>query len=249
MTELPDGWYEVVGRGRMGEAIAEALRAAGIAVRGPQGRGASAVGATVVLLCVPDREIAAAAAAVASGPVVGHLSASAALALLAPHERFTMHPLLSVVGAGARFHGVTAAVEASTPRAHALANALATRLGMRPRPIDAGQRALYHAAASAASNYLVTVEGLAERLGAPVGLDREALAPLVRSTVENWARLGAGAALTGPIARGDLATARRQRDAVAQTLPDALPFWDALVAATASLAAAAATSSETGRPC
>ena len=40
-----------------------------------------------------------------------------------------------------------------------------------------------------------------------VGLEREALVPLVRATLENWARQGARAALTGPIARGDLATA------------------------------------------
>ena len=41
-------------------------------------------------------------AAIAPGPIVGHVSASAPLDLLAPHERFSMHPLLSVVGAGAR---------------------------------------------------------------------------------------------------------------------------------------------------
>jgi predicted short-subunit dehydrogenase-like oxidoreductase (DUF2520 family) len=108
---------------------------------------------------------------------------------------------------------------------------------MRVRVIGPGDRALYHAAASAASNFLVTVEGLAERLAARVGLDRAALAPLVRATVENWAAAGASGALTGPVARGDEETVRRQRAAVAETAPDLLPLWDALVTGTRQLAA------------
>lgn len=221
----------------MGQAIAAALREAGVAVRGPLGRGATAEGAAVVLLCVPDREIGAAAASLAPGALVGHVSASADMALLAPHERFMLHPLLSVVGKGARFAGATAAIDGSTPRAMNVAAALAERLGMRPQAIPADQRALYHAAASAASNFLVTLEGMAEALADRVGLDREALAPLVRATVENWARLGAREALTGPIARGDVLTAVRQRAAVADASPAHLALWDALATATRDLAA------------
>ena len=236
MTALPEGWCDVVGRGRMGAAIAAALRDAGVPVRGPLGRGARCEGAAVVLLCVPDREIGAAAAAVAPGCLVGHLSASAELALSAPHDRFVMHPLLSVVGAGATFAGATAAVEGSSGGALAVARALAARLGMHPREIPTNSRILYHAAASAASNYLVTVGGLAETLAAEVGLDRDALVPLVRSTVDNWSRLGARGALTGPIARGDVVTVARQRAAVAATAPRELALWDALVVATQRLA-------------
>jgi predicted short-subunit dehydrogenase-like oxidoreductase (DUF2520 family) len=220
----------------MGEALSAALRAADLPVRGPLGRGADAAGAAIVILCVPDREIASAAAIIAPGPVVGHVSASAELELLAPHERFMMHPLLSVVGAGARFTGVTAAVDGSTPRATAVARALAERLGMLPRAIPAERRVLYHAAASAAANFLITVEGMAEELAARVGLGREALAPLVRGTVENWIGHGAERALTGPIARGDVMTAERQRAAVADAAPDYLPLWDALATATRELA-------------
>jgi predicted short-subunit dehydrogenase-like oxidoreductase (DUF2520 family) len=239
VTGLPDGWCDIVGRGRMGEALATALRDAGVRVRGPLGRGADAAGAAIVVLCVPDREIGAASAAIAEGPIVGHVSASAELALLAPHERFVMHPLLSVVGAGARFAGATSAVDGSSPRAIAVARALAERLGMRVRVIPPAQRALYHAAASAASNFLVTLEGMAEELAARVGggLDREALVPLVRATVENWAEHGAARALTGPIARGDVLTATRQRTAVADSAPEHLPLWDALATATRQLAA------------
>ena len=83
-------------------------------------------------------------------------------------------------------------------------------------------RAAYHAAASIASNFLITLEAAAERLLATAGADRDLLVPLVRATVENWARLGPERALTGPVARGDEATVARQRAAVAERTPDLL---------------------------
>ncbi|MCW2986353.1 MAG: hypothetical protein JWR63_3923, partial [Conexibacter sp.] len=84
-------------------------------------------------------------------------------------------------------------------------------------------------------NFLVTLEWAAERVGA---LDRAALAPLVRATVENWAAEGPEQALTGPIARGDEATVTRQRAAVHERAPDLAPLFDALADATRKLAAA-----------
>jgi glycerol-3-phosphate dehydrogenase len=53
----------IVGAGRLGTALAAALGAAGLDVRGPLGRGADVTGEEVVLLCVPDGEIEGAAAA------------------------------------------------------------------------------------------------------------------------------------------------------------------------------------------
>ena len=225
----------------MGTALAAALRRAGADVRGPLGRGEMPTGGEVVLLCVPDREISAAAACVPPGPLVGHVSASASLDLLVPHERFSMHPLLSVVGAGAQFDGAYCAIDGSSAAALEVARSLAELLGMRARLVPRDQRVLYHAAASMASNFLITLEGAAEQLSGSVGLERAALVPLVRATVENWARQGARAALTGPIARGDVATAARQREAVADSAPDLLPLWDALAVATRELAVAPAT--------
>ena len=54
----------VVGRGRLGTALPAALREHGVTVDGPLGRGAAPHGVDAVLLCVPDHEIAAAAALV-----------------------------------------------------------------------------------------------------------------------------------------------------------------------------------------
>jgi predicted short-subunit dehydrogenase-like oxidoreductase (DUF2520 family) len=145
--------------------------------------------------------------------------------------------LLSVVGAGADFAGAACAIDGSTARALGVARDLAARLGMHALHVPPERRALYHAAASVASNYLVTIEGMAERLARDVGLDRSALLPLVRASVNLWASLGAKGALTGPIARGDEETVARQRAALDAAAPDLLPLWDALAAATRELAA------------
>src|SRR5690349_24604480 len=127
--------------------------------------------------------------------------------------------------------GAGCAVDGSTPEALATAEALAAALGMRATRVADEDRVAYHAAASIASNFLVTLEGAAERLAATAGVDRALLAPLVRAAVENWAARGAAGALTGPIARGDEATVARQRAAVAERAPDLVPLFDALTEA------------------
>lgn len=234
---IPNPCVAIVGRGRLGRALALALEGAEVRVLGPLGRGADGSGADVVLLCVPDAAIAAAARAVRRGPLVGHCSGITTLEPLGPHESFSFHPLMTVAeGAMVSFAGAGCAVAGSTPRAREMATWLATRLRMRPFTVADADRELYHAAASMASNYLVTLEGAAEQLGAVAGVDRELFVPLVRAAVENWARLGAAAALTGPIARGDAATASRQRTAVESRAPRLLPLWDALATATRDLA-------------
>ena len=64
------------------------------------------------------------------------------------------------------------------------------------------------------------------------------LAPLVRASVENWVRLGAGDALTGPVARGDEATIARHRAAIQERTPDLVAMYDTLLDATRALAGA-----------
>src|SRR5215207_3886154 len=150
----------IVGAGRLGTALAAALRAAGLEIDGPLGRGASPTGVDAVLLCVPDGEIAAAAAAVAPGAPVGHCSGATDLGVLGAHEAFGLHPLMTVPARSEpRFAGSGAAVAGSTARALAVARELAQRLGMRPTTVADADRAAYHAAASIASNYLVALEG------------------------------------------------------------------------------------------
>jgi predicted short-subunit dehydrogenase-like oxidoreductase (DUF2520 family) len=248
----------VIGAGRLGTAIAAALADVAtvggpgpgpgthtrpdaatpirLEVEGPLGRGAAPTGVDAVLLCVPDGEIAATAALIPPGPAVGHCSGATGLEALARHaDAFSLHPLMTVTAAGAYFGGAGAAVAGSTEHALSTARGLARALGMRPFTLADEDRAAYHAAASIASNFLVTLEAAAERLAATAGVDRELLVPLVRATVENWATLGAERALTGPVARGDTRTVERQRAAVAERTPELVPLFDALGAATQAL--------------
>lgn len=227
----------IIGRGRVGTALAAALAAAGERVVGPLGRGERApADVDVVVLAVPDGAIAAAAASIPEGPVVGHCSASAPLALLGARDAFSFHPLLPITGPDITFAGGTCAIGSNAPRAQGAAERLASVLRMRIARVRDEDRALYHAAASLAANYLVTLEGEAERLMQAVGVERALVAPLVRAALDNWAVRGARDALTGPIVRGDEATVARQRAAIAARAPELLPMWDALTERTRVLA-------------
>jgi len=244
MTTEPDvgcpARCAVVGAGRVGTALAAALRAAGITVDGPLGRDEPVPDDVPVILCVPDAQIAAAARTLAPGRLVGHTSGATTLAVLtdAGHEAFSIHPLMTVpAGAGAaQLEGAPAAVAGSTPHALRVAHALALAARMQPMDIADEHRAAYHAAASIAANMLVTLQDSAERLLATAGGDRAMLVPLVRAAVEAWAEHGAERSLTGPIARGDHETVARHREAIAARTPDLLPVFDALAAATERLA-------------
>ncbi len=240
----------IVGAGRLGSALAHALRRAGYEVDGPAGRGESPTGDAVVL-CVPDAEIPAAAGAIAGlSALVGHTSGATPLSALDPARRagaevFGLHPLQTFAPTRAaksgRFAGSGCAVAGSSAGARRAATSIAERLGMLPFELSDDDRPAYHAAASIASNFLVTLQTAAETMAAAAGIPRSdartLLAPLVRATVDNWSELGGERALTGPVARGDHATVAAQREAVERAEPDLLALFDALVDRTRLLAA------------
>jgi predicted short-subunit dehydrogenase-like oxidoreductase (DUF2520 family) len=247
---LSDARVGVVGAGRLGTALTGALREAGIAVDGPAGRGEVPRDCDAIVLCVPDAEIeAAAATVVGSAPLVGHTSGATPLSALAPAgaAAFGLHPLQTFAPDASgldAFAGAGCAIAGSTAEALAFAADLAHTLGMTPFEIDDEGRAAYHAAASVASNFLVTLQAAAERIAAGAGLEpdeaRRLLVPLLRRTVDNVAELGPERALTGPVARGDEATVAAQRRAVAEAAPELLDLFDELVHRTRALAGAAA---------
>jgi predicted short-subunit dehydrogenase-like oxidoreductase (DUF2520 family) len=227
----------IVGAGRLGHALAVGLCEAGVEVEGPLGRGAQPQ-APVVLLTVPDGEIRAAAESLPlNAQVIGHCSGATTLEPIGDREGFSLHPLMTVPEAGASFQGAGCAVAGTSDRALAVARGLAAALGMTAVEVPDEDRAAYHAAASIAANFLVTLEGAAERLAATAGVPRELLAPLARAALENWAANGAEQALTGPVARGDEATIARQREAIEERTPDLLDVFDSLVAASRVVAA------------
>jgi predicted short-subunit dehydrogenase-like oxidoreductase (DUF2520 family) len=237
----PPQQVAIIGAGRLGTALAAGLRAEGVEILGPLTRATAgeATEADVVLLCVPDSQIAVAAAALAPGRLVGHCSGATSLEVLSSHEGFSLHPLMTVTEDDdpARLRGAGAAIAGDSTRALAVADWLARTLDMRPVQVADADRVAYHTAASMAANFLITLEAAAERLAAGAGVDRALLVPLVRAAVENWARLGPERSLTGPVTRGDEQTIARQRAAVHERAPELLALFDALVDATRALVA------------
>ncbi len=234
----------VVGLGRVGGSIASAARGAGLEVltAGRDDAAAIAKQADAALLCVPDSEIANAAAALASSTgrlrLIGHTSGATGLDALAAAgaQTFSLHPLQTIPDAASDFTGCPCAVAGSDAEALAFARSLAERLGMIAFEVADADRATYHAAAAIASNFLVALEeSAAQLLGGITPGARELLVPLVLRTAANWSERGADA-LTGPIARGDEATVARHLEALRERAPELVPLYEALAERTRAIA-------------
>jgi len=186
----------------------------------------------VVILTVRDDAITplatslAAARAISERHVVLHLSGVQGQEALGPLVTSraalgSFHPLQTIVEpdlAPGRLKGAWAAVE-GMERAALAGERIAQDLGMRPFRIATKSKAIYHAGAVFASNYLVVVEAIAQRLLRHAGLSDAdawaALRPLVAGTLENLSRHEPREALTGPVVRGDTATIVRHLESLA----------------------------------
>ena len=214
----------VIGAGRVGSAFAARLRERAVALGDDEPE--------LVLLCVPDRAIAGVAAAIAPGPWVAHVSGATPLAALDPHaRRFSLHPLQTFTrGRGPeQLDGAHAAVSAETDEAREVGLWLARTLGLEPFLLPDAKRAVYHAGAAVASNYLVTLRRAAGSLLEAAGAPPEALDPLMRRTIEN------GFELTGPIARGDWETGVAHVAAIRAERPQLEPMYVTLAETTKGL--------------
>jgi predicted short-subunit dehydrogenase-like oxidoreductase (DUF2520 family) len=206
----------IIGRGRVGTAVAARLSQRGYQIDDA---------GELVLLCVPDSAIAEVASTIAPGPWVAHTSGATPLSALTPHvKRFGLHPLQTIVlGRGPdQLDGAWAAVTGETPDAVVRASWLAIELGLRPFPIADEMRALYHAGAATASNYLVTLHRAASDMLQRAGAPPEALLPLMQRVIDN------GFELTGPIARGDWQTVEAHLAAIRRFTPELEAMYLAL---------------------
>lgn len=255
----------IVSAGRVGTALGEALERVGHLVVGVAAVSEASVRrarerlpesqilpvddvarrAELLVLAVPDNELASIAAglaatgAVAPGKLVVHTSGANGVRVLAPLTALgavplAIHPAMTFTGhtedtdrlASACF-GITAADEIG----YAVAQALVLELGGEPVHVAEENRALYHAALAHGSNHLVTliadaVDALTVALDGPgfPGLDSEpgaaarVLAPLVTAALDNVLRQGQSA-LTGPVARGDGAAVQRHLDVLSDVDP------------------------------
>lgn len=191
----------------------------------------------IVFLAVPDGAVSETAARIAradssEATSFVHCSGALGLAALAPlsdHPVGSFHPLQSFPAPRPpeAFQGITVAVDATSTALERRLAQLARDIGARARHVGDGERALYHAAAVFASNYVVVVVAEAVKALAAAGWAEkeavQALIPLIRGVVDNIASAGPAAALTGPIKRGDVDTVMRHLQAL-KPLPGQPPL-------------------------
>lgn len=124
----------------------------------------------------------------------------------------SLHPMQSFVAAAAQediFKGIYFSVE-SDQEQYKEYEQMVKRLGANCFPIAPEDKLAYHFSCAIASNFSAVIMNYAVKSLSQSGLSKEqaleALLPLLKGTVKNLESIGLPAALTGPIARGDLQT-------------------------------------------
>jgi len=246
----------VFGAGKLGTALARALRAAGVqtTLRAARRGLPRTMDADVVVLAVRDRDVGPLAermrdaGVVPRRAVVVHVAGALDAEALGPLRGSCagvaqMHPMISF--ASRRF---TPALERGNVHlqgdAPAVARAarVARLLGMTPRTIPDLDTIAYHAAAGLVANGAAALAAvgarLLERAGVPRAVAPKMLGPLLRSVADNVERLGFPEALTGPVRRGDAGGVQRHLATLDAKLPEAVPLYLAAAGAQLPLARA-----------
>jgi predicted short-subunit dehydrogenase-like oxidoreductase (DUF2520 family) len=198
----------------------------------------------LILIAVPDDAVAGVAEELARiggeelrGKTVLHTSGALDASVLAAVKACGaavggMHPLQSFSGVGVPpLEGKVFAVEGD-PAAVQAARRIARSLGGSPVRIAAGKKVLYHVAAAMAAGQVLAVEEAAAQLLISLGMKRgeamRALLPLTRQVLDNFQRLGAGPAWTGPLARADYKTVEAHLLALQQSPVEFARAYEAL---------------------
>lgn len=196
--------------------------------------------ASHVIVAVTDEAIPAVAEEIArangSVRVALHTCGAAGPELLAPLAAAgvccaAMHPLQTVRDPARGAEALRMAAYAVCGGGEALgwAEEIARALSGHVINVGADSRPLYHAAAVMASNYVVALLDAAEQLMLLAGVQGAdalpALAPLIRTSIDNVLERGTAEALTGPIVRGDAATVARHLDALESAGPSVLALY------------------------
>lgn len=198
------------GYGRMGTALAAALRAAGLEVVP-----ADDPSAGLVFLTVPDAAIAAVSAALGGGRLVHTSGTVPAAALAGGGPKAAFHPLMAVAaGSGAEvFRGATVSIECDDDALAEDLHALALAIGAQPVRVDAHRKAALHQAAVWVSNFRLALHAAADAHLAASGIDRRSadlFAALIAQTEANLTTAAPADILTGPASRGDWEVVRTQ---------------------------------------
>jgi predicted short-subunit dehydrogenase-like oxidoreductase (DUF2520 family) len=208
-----------------------------------------AASSELLLLAVPDRELAglvsglAATSAVRPGTIVAHTSGANGVGILAPLTPrcipLAIHPAMTFTGSDediSRLPDTCFGITAADDVGYAIGQSLVLEMGGEPFCVREDARVLYHAALAHAGNHIVAV--LADALDAlraalrgsellgqqsvddqPGGIAERIVGPLARAALENTLQRGQSA-LTGPVARGDAAAVAEHLAALAEVDPE-----------------------------
>lgn len=239
----------IVGRGRLGSALARGLRAKGVPVSTEPGRTGKRTRARVIVIAVSDPAIPEVAARLCESPmedrVVLHTAGGFGASVLGTCRGVgasvgVMHPLVSFASARhlPPLSGKTFVIDGD-PRALEAARRLTRVLGARPLMLPIHGPA-YHAVAALLANGAAALAATAINALVALGVSRRdaerASAGLLETVASNIGVLGLPAALTGPIARGDAAAVRRHREALLELDREALTLYDAVAPAILAVA-------------
>lgn len=203
----------------------------------------------LVFIAVPDDVIEAAAIQLSTsgswaGKTVLHTSGSLDSGVLeslkvAGASVGSFHPMQSFSGGRNVPAGTVFGIEGD-PETVKVATELVHHLEGSVVDLTSQSKPLYHAAASVAANYLVTLMDTAKTMLMTAGLDDEqavnALLPLVGGVLENIRRNGTVKTLTGPIARGDAKTVEKHLKALDRYHPELRALYRVLGEKTLALA-------------
>lgn len=235
----------VVGRGRVGNTLCHALEEDGthpVVAMGKALEKTALREADLVVIAVPDDAIESVARAISpwvqpAARVVHCAGSRSTRELDACAARGAkvgvMHPLVSFPSA--RSHpslaGKTFVVQgdrAAIAACRRVTKACGARVVVAPT-----DNPIYHAAAAIAANGTAALAAIAADLMQRVGVSRKdahrAIGGLIQSVGDNVARLGTPDALTGPVARGEVSTVSRHREALRKASKKGLAAYDAVL--------------------
>ena len=201
---------------------------------------------TLLWLAVPDDQIEIVVEKAAelrgewSGTLVIHSSGATSIEALSGLQALgaevaAVHPNLMLTGA-APFP--QSAVWGVTSSSNAYTRILQLLQGFNPVliEVDDQKRSLYHAGATVAANYSMTLFSLGielyKRAGIPDDLAVRIVHEFIVSSVERVATVGIKKGLTGPVQRGDEKTLREHIEAIGAELPNERQFFEELIKAT-----------------
>ena len=197
-------------------------------------------GSDVIFFCLPDDALSgeinrcAQAGLSFNGKLFFHTSGALSSDLFEPVREkgasaASFHPLQTIprTSTAVSLKDFAVALEGDQPAVD-YAFDMVQKIGAKPMLIQSEQKNIYHATATLASNGLVGLSGVVEEMIDAVGLGeegREYFYKLMSQSLDNSRSMTAPEAITGPAARGDVATLKQHLNSLRQQSPHIVPIY------------------------